>query len=254
MNYKPYPENFWTQIQTQLNALKEKNLNHPQNKLIAAFDADGTLWDVDAGENFFQYQIDHKLVELPSNPFDYYYDLKKINNNPENAFLWLAQINKGQNEATVKNWGEKAFKTIQPNPIFSEQKKLIDLLHQNSVEVFVVTASVKWAIEYGASLFGIDANHVIGVETVVKNQIITDEAILPITYKKGKADALLKKTNGQRPFLASGNTMGDYELLECATELRLAVSAASADDSIYRTEIELQQNAKNNNWLSHRFI
>ena len=60
MNYQPYPENYWTQIEKNIAELKNS-----QKKLVAAFDADGTLWDADLGENFFQYQIDHKLVELP---------------------------------------------------------------------------------------------------------------------------------------------------------------------------------------------
>ena len=61
MNYKNFPGEYWSQIESAIVELKSKNL-----KLIAAFDADGTLWDVDLGENFFQYQIDNKQVPLPS--------------------------------------------------------------------------------------------------------------------------------------------------------------------------------------------
>jgi hypothetical protein len=48
--------------------------------------------------------------------------------------------------------------------------------------------------------------------------------------------------------------MGDFNLLESATHLRLAVSAASRDDKIFKTEAELAQNATDKGWLHHRFI
>ena len=249
MNYKPYPPEFWTQIQHAID--RQKVSGQP---LIAAFDADGTLWDADLGENFFQYQIDHKCVALPENPFDYYLDLKKVNNDPRSAFLWLAQINKGQNLDQIRTWAKKAFEEIQPNPIFTEQRKLVDLLKQNQVKIYIVTASIKWAVEPGALALGIPAENVIGIETQVENNIISDLGILPLTYRAGKVEALFKHTANQAPFLASGNTMGDFELLKSATDVQLVVSAASHDDRNYRTEMELLSHAQQNKWLGHRFI
>jgi phosphoserine phosphatase len=251
MNYKPYTEKDWSFIESQLKLAKASSTSQHQ-KIIAAFDADGTLWDCDVGENFFQYQIDQKKVTLPPSPFEYYKKLKQ--KNPETAFMWLAQINKGVPYTETQSWGKSAYTSIIPNPVFDQQKKLINYLQQNDVEIFVVTASVKVAVEYGASLFGIDADHVLGVQTKIENGIITDQPLFPVTYKQGKVDALLQKTEGQLPFICSGNTMGDFELLNIATQIRLAVSAASADDPIYRTEMELQSIAKKNNWLAHRFI
>ncbi len=251
MNYKPYSENIWSFIESEVDrALKQKKTD----KLIAAFDADGTLWDCDLGENYFRYQIDHQLVPLPNDPFNYYLQLKEKNNDPRDAFIWLAQISEGVNLAVTEQWSELAFKEIQPSPLFSEQKKLIQFLFSKNIEIFIVTASVKQAVIYGASLFGIDSNHVIGVETEIVNNIITNKPVYPVTYRQGKVEALLKKTNGEMPFLASGNTMGDFELLQSATHVKLAVSAAAADDKIYRTEMELQSNAKKFDWLNHRFI
>ncbi len=48
--------------------------------------------------------------------------------------------------------------------------------------------------------------------------------------------------------------MGDFDLLTSATHLRLAVSAASRDDRIFRTENDLKDQALNNEWMYHRFI
>jgi len=249
MNYKNFSTDIWNQIESTVNRLKKQN-----QKLIAAFDADGTLWDTDLGENFFQYQIDNHQCKFPQNPFDHYLEMKKINNDPRSAYVWLAQINAGHKLETVQKWAQDAFNTIQPRPIFSEQKKLIDYLKENGVDIYIVTASIKWAVEPGALALGLTVDQVIGVSTKVVDGVITDTPILPITYKQGKVDALLSISQQIKPFLASGNTMGDFELLQSATDLRLAVSAASRDDKLFKTEFELQQKAIENNWLSHRFI
>lgn len=249
MNYQPFPKEFWTLIQNTIDSYRHKG-----QKLIAAFDADGTLWDTDLGENFFQYQIDHKLVELPQDPLNYYYDLKKINHDPRMAFMWLAQINKNKNIDEVRQWAQKAFKSIKPNPIFNEQKKLIELFKENNVDTYIVTASITWAVEPGALAIGIPVENIIGVETEIKNGIITDRSRLPVTYKQGKIEALLQKTQHVPPFFCSGNTMGDWELLNGASAIRLAVSAASHDDVLYKTESELISQARQKNWLTHRFI
>lgn len=249
MNYKSFPDEYWTQIKDTVTKLKDSN-----TPMVAAFDADGTLWDTDLGENFFQYQIDEKSVPLPEDPWKHYMDLKKINNDPRDAYVWLAQINAGRSLSEVRNWSQQAFERIQPNPIFSEQKKLIDFLLSNSVQIYIVTASIKWAVEPGARALGLTNDHVVGVETVVENDIITAEKILPITYRQGKIEALLKKTGNIKPFLSAGNTIGDYELLDASTHLKLAVSAASRDDRLFKGENDLQTMAIEKNWWRHRFI
>jgi len=249
MNYKNFPDEYWSTIASTIADLKNK-----KRPLIAAFDADGTLWDTDLGENFFQHQIDNKQVALPRDPWAHYIELKKINDNPRNAYAWLAQINTGQKLTDVQDWAQRAFDKITPQPIFSEQKKLIEILLKNGVQVYIVTASIKWAVEPGAKALGLSSDCVIGVETLVVNGIITEETRHPITYRQGKVAALMEKTGNLRPFLCAGNSIGDYELLLCATNIQLAVSAASRDDKLFKSEYELFTKAETHNWWKHRFI
>jgi phosphoserine phosphatase len=247
MKYKDYSSDIWATINNTLDqVLKE------QDQPIAAFDADGTLWDIDLGETFFHYQIDNKLVTLPPSPFEHYENMKA--KDPREAYLWLAQICQGKSLEEVRQWAKSAVKYAAPVPVLTEQKKLIELLLSKGVQVYVITASIKWAVEGGADLVGLGYDNIIGVETDVQNGIITDKQKGVITYRQGKVEALLAKTGGKLPFLASGNTMGDFNLLESATHLRLAVSAASRDDKIFKTEKELADNAEQKGWLHHRFI
>lgn len=249
MHYKPFPDAYWQKIESALKEVKARG-----EPLFAAFDADGTLWDTDLGENFFHYQIEQKQVDLPADPWNHYLDLKTVNNDPRPAYMWLAQINKSKPIDQVKAWAQEAFNLVQPNPIFSEQLKLIHFLKSNGVKVYVVTASIKWAVEPGARALGLTDEDVIGVETEVQNGVVTDIPIYPVTYRLGKTEALMKRTNKQRPFLCSGNTIGDLELLLSATHVQLAVSAASRDDRLFRNETELLQKAHEFGWMGHRFV
>ena len=249
MNYKSFPSEYWQQIEATIVALKSE-----KSELIAAFDADGTLWDTDLGENFFQYQIDNRHIPLPPDPWNHYFEMKKIANDPRSAYVWLAQLNRGIQETELEKWAQQAFNKIVPKPIFAEQKKLIALFLKHSVRVYIVTASIKWAVVPGAIALGLTAEHVIGVETKVEGGSITDIPVLPITYRQGKVEALLLKTGNVKPFFCAGNTIGDLELLQSATHIRLAVSAAARDDKMFRSENELLTKAVENNWWSHRFI
>lgn len=249
MNYKSFPLEYWQQIEATIVALKSEN-----SELVAAFDADGTLWDTDLGENFFQYQIDNRQIPLPPDPWNHYFEMKKIANDPRSAYVWLAQVNRGIQEIELQRWAHQAFNKIEPKPIFAEQKKLIELFLKHEVRVYIVTASIKWAVVPGAIALGLTADHVIGVETKVEGGSITDIPVLPITYRQGKVEALLLKTGNIKPFFCAGNTIGDFELLQAATHIRLAVSAAARDDKMFRSENELMTKAIENNWWSHRFI
>ncbi|WP_295902065.1 HAD family hydrolase [uncultured Bdellovibrio sp.] len=248
MKYKDYSTDIWNRLNTTLDQVLKED-----SSPVAAFDADGTLWDIDLGETFFHYQIDNKLVSLPPHPWETYESMKA--ENPQKAYLWLAQICRGVKLEQVHQWAVEAVKGQSPLPVFLEQKKLIDLFLSRGVQVYVVTASVKWAVEPGAEILGLKKDNVIGVETRLDNSgEITELQKGLITYRQGKVDALLEKTKGKLPFFASGNTMGDYHLLQTATHLSLAVSAASRDDKLFKTEYELQQNAEKFGWLAHRFV
>lgn len=247
MKYKDYSTDTWKRINTTLDlVLKEDSAP------VAAFDADGTLWDTDLGETFFHHQIDNQLVNLPSEPWEHYQSMKA--EDPAKAYLWLAQICQGQKLEQIHSWAIEAVKGHFPLPVFTEQKKLIDLFLSKGVRIYVVTASVKWAVEPGAEMLGLKKEDVIGIETLIEGGVITEKQKGLITYRQGKVDALLERTAGKKPFFASGNTMGDFQLLQAATHLSLAVSAASRDDKLFKTEKELQENAEKFEWLSHRFI
>jgi len=225
-----------------------KNTENP----IAAFDADGTLWPTDMGEIFFRYQIQNKLVPLPDNPWDHY--IKLHDKKPKEAYLWLAQINKGQSLDTVRGWAQAAVDAKPNFEIFAEQKQIIDLFHEHNVPVYIVTASVKWAVEPAAKKFNIPFDNVVGIVTELDNNIVTDKQGGPITYREGKVKALLEHTNNAMPFFASGNTMGDISLVESATHHRLTIRSADKSNSNFDSEESLKEISDKNNWFQYNYL
>ncbi len=249
--YKDFPKAVWDKIYETV----EQACKDSPNRLIAAFDADGTLWNNDAGNAFFNYEIDNKLIPLPEKPWDYVYSLKA--QSAISAFLWLAQVHKGVPVQTVKEWALDSFRK-QNFEYFPAIKKLISFLKSKNFEIYVVTASVKWAVEPCVKDLGIDADHVLGFQTEVHNGIITDIQAGAPTYRAGKAEALLEKTGGIKPTIACGNTMGDFWMLDIST-LPLTVRSLSddiqfQDSTINQQEEALYQEALKKGWITHNFV
>jgi phosphoserine phosphatase len=250
MKYKSFSAPLWSQIKEAL----DQELAEMQTPPVAAFDADGTLWNTDLGEHFFRWQIENRVLQnLPEDPWKYYRHWKN-SGDPRPAYLWLAQINQGHSLDEIQEWAEAALKTIDPFPLFDDQKKLIDLFLSKNVQIYVITASVKWAVEPGAKRLGLPAENVLGVATQIKGGLITTEQEAgAITYRDGKMRALLEKTKGIQPFFACGNTMGDYDLLNGASLVSLAVGAAKEGEELFKTEEQLRQESRRHGWLIHQF-
>jgi phosphoserine phosphatase len=252
MKFKEYSLDVWKKIDTAIADAKKID-----PKPIAAFDADGTLWNTDLGEMFFKYKISNNLVPLSVNPWQHYHELKKKNNDPREAYLWLAQVMKGQKLSTVQTWATQCIQSHSPLPIFPEQQKLIQKLLAANVQIYIVTASVKWAVEPGAKVLGLENDNVIGITTEVTDGIVSENPSGIITYRQGKADAILQATGGKKPFLASGNSIGDFELLKCATHLKLCVSAATMEQAeLLASEkklFDLAATQQSDQWVLHYF-
>lgn len=248
---KKYPQPF---PQSKLNKILEDLEKHrPKGRAVAAFDADGTLWDTDLGEMLFGYQVDNKVVPLPEDPWGHYNYLKDEVSHPE-AYLWLAQINNGVALTKVREWAEKAVAAHSPLPVFEEQKRILQKLKELEVEVYIVTASITWAVEPGARRLGLREDQVIGIETEVQNGIVTDKQKGVITYREGKAAAILARTGGVAPYFCAGNTEGDKWLLECSSALRLVMSANPESNENFATETRMIALAKERGWFHHRFL
>jgi hypothetical protein len=245
---------FSPQLWDAIDAAIARAKSEIRGPLIAAFDADNTLWDSDAGETFFDWQIHNSGLDLPPDPWAHYKALKKPD--PRVGYVWLAQISAGIPLTQVRSWAAECLREKSPWPVYESQIKFVSKLKDAGFEVFIVTASIKWAVEPFASLVGVDFDHVIGIETEVAGGIVTDKPVLPMTWREGKASGLLTRTGGIAPAIACGNTYGDSFLLQAATHFRLAVSTqpeSSRGSGLWEEEEKLRVEAQAKSWPIHRF-
>lgn len=228
--------------------LKEIRKRRPKGRAVAAFDADGTLWNTDLGEALFQYQIQNKLVPLPPDPFEHYHRMKD-EVSKRAAYLWLAQINKGVPIATVRGWAKKAVDAMQPIPFFKEQQAIFKCLQELEVEIYIVTASIQWAVAPAAPLLGLAEDAVLGIETEVVDGIVTEKQKGLLTFREGKINALLERTQGLKPFFSAGNTEGDQFLLEGSSDMAMVVAAAPDGSENYISERKMVKMAEERGWF-----
>jgi phosphoserine phosphatase len=245
--FKPFSPEFKERLYSEIESLVAKSTG----PVYAAFDADGTLWDFDLGETFFHYQIQNSRLNLPRSPLQYYLDMKA--KNPQQAYLWLAQINQGKSIDQVRTWAEECVQKYGNLPIFPDVRELIEFLKSKNVIVYVVTASIKWAVEPGAKRLGIPFDQVLGVQTKIINGLVSDQQEGEITYRHGKPLALLNSNQGVDPILCAGNTTGDLQLLESSIGIKLALGSSGAGEDIHATESELANIAKERGWFYHKF-
>lgn len=243
-------------LSEEFNRLKQaiREVRPRHSRAIAAFDADGTLWNADLGEALFDYQVRNRLLKgLPADPWAHYEHLKaKVSH--EVAYIWLAQINEGLPLTQVQKWAQEAVDEMRPVPVFEEMKDVIAQLLDLGVEVYIVTASIKWAVEPGAELVGLKPENVIGIRTKVKNGLITRDQDGPITYRAGKVEGLRAVVGDVRPFFCAGNTEGDLPLLESATDLRLVVTANPPSNHNFPTEQRMLKLARERGWHSANYL
>ena len=231
-----------------------KAMDENPGPYYAAFDADGTLWDSDLGEQFFQYQIDHcDLDSLSSvDPWEYYETTKHVD--PIKAYLWLAQISKGASLEQVRTWAKESVETYGAR-VFESQKNMISWLQAQGVEVFIVTASIQWAVEPAGMLAGVPFENVLGIQTRIDEKgLVTDEQFGPITWRDGKAKAILARTKGVPPIFCSGNTLGDISLIETSVGAKLCVQTQLKENGLFDEESKLFEHAQKNKWPIHHFF
>ncbi len=218
--------------------------SHPK----AAFDADGTLWPTDVGRDFFHYQIKKALLRkkyaCPQTEFDQIKEKQGM----RASLIWLASSLAGFPIVQVRSW---VLDFLADNPLkpFLFQRQLIDWLHEKNVSVFVVSSSLKWVLDSAVQVYGIPKERVIGVETVIKDQIITDHLVSPPPIQAEKVKALQSQAEGGELIFSAGNTLSDQKLLEESKGISFVVATAKNGQRNYDSERNLLQLAKQKSWF-----
>jgi phosphoserine phosphatase len=106
----------------------------------------------------------------------------------------------------------------------AEMRDLISAMRNSGWDIFVITASPQWEVEAFAERYSIAPQRVIGMRRSVVNGQITAEIEPPCSWGDGKLDAYQMFVTRERPpNFCAGDSIGDWTLLEWATDCALLV-------------------------------
>ena len=236
---------FSKEANLQLEEFLDKTKNETGRK-IAVFDGDGTVLG----------QTPHYLADEAM----YNYALEHPNQNPEVFQEMIKQSNvslpyvqnrvkyiAGLSLQEYRNLGEKYFNKYYSNKIYEPMQSLISTLKQNDFEIWIITASPEGMYQqFLSKALGIPITHIVGIKSIIKDGIITDEIIKPVPQDHGKKWAIESFVQGV-PLFVAGNSRGDKEMIEFSKGLKMIVNP---DEHIAADQKEsISDYAKRNKWL-----
>jgi phosphoserine phosphatase len=132
----------------------------------------------------------------------------------------------------------------------SEMRDLMYEMRAVGWQVYVITASPQWEIEAFAERYFVPPQNVIGMRRAVVDGRITAAIESPGSWGDGKLDAYSLFVNRQRaPNFCAGDSIGDWTLLEWATDCALLVEPTT--DSL--RDFAAWNQSIGENWLIQRF-
>jgi phosphatidylglycerophosphatase C len=180
--------------------------------VILAFDADGTLWTGDVGNDLFHALVARRAIRnaahdaLVQEASEFgiphandthavaqaLFDAHESGQYPEDrCFAMMAWTFAGMSLSEARSFANEV---IQENNLESRLHRFLDPVFawakQENIGLWVVSASPKWIVEMGVAMFGIPSEHVIGMMPVIDNGLILPKlAGFPI-YDTNKPRAL----------------------------------------------------------------
>jgi phosphoserine phosphatase len=124
----------------------------------------------------------------------------------------------------LRRMGERCFAELYPGKIFEPMRRLVQVLQAEGFEVWIVSASPE-ALYQGflSRELGIPITRVIGVKSVVRGGVVTDQIVPPVPQDAGKLEAIETFVQ-DTPLLVAGNSRGDREMILHARLLHLIVN------------------------------
>jgi phosphoserine phosphatase len=141
----------------------------------------------------------------------------------------------GKTPEEISIIGTDYFHSMYQNKFYPEMKELLANLEEYGFEVWVISASPEYLYQkFVAEELGIPVDRILGVKSIVKNGITTDDMVVPIPQDGGKAEVIQTYIKG-RPLFVGGNSRGDMEMMNESVGLKLIVNA---DNKKVRTKEE----------------
>lgn len=171
----------------------------------------------------------------------YYRHYQRAGRGP--TYQWVTQLLAGMRERTLSAWAQDTLAYELDTPvathtlqlegeptitwdvgieIYPEITRLMHAMKARGWEVWLVSASNRWAVEAVATHLDIPSKRVLAHDLEVQDGILTDTLLTPITFRQGKVDAIQRHI-GRQPVFAIGDSITDFEMLEHASHTRILI-------------------------------
>lgn len=202
-----------------------------KERKVAVFDFDGTLFGQVphylADEAVYQYASDHyqgKNDSLSRVKSDIINKLATGDNVGTDYVKRRIDFLSGLTVAEVENIGKRSFRDKYQLKIYPEMRELLSNLEDYGFEIWVLTASPELLYQgFAHESLGIPKDRILGVRSVIRNGVVTDEIVQPVPQDAGKADAIQTFIKAQ-PLFVGGNSRGDMEMMNESIGLKLIVN------------------------------
>jgi len=204
---------------------------------LAVFDCDGTLWAGDAGERFFDWELNRGVLapDVVRWARERYAEYKAGKVSEDDMCGEMVTLHKGLKEAEVLRLSKEFFEEKFVQNIFPEMRQLISELQDSGCDIWAVSSTNEWVIGEAMKHFGIPQGKILATSVEIENGIITDR-LIRVPSGIGKPKAILEVI-GRPPDAAFGNSRWDVEMLLIA---RYAVAVNPNPD--------LEQVARQRGW------
>lgn len=147
----------------------------------------------------------------------------------------------GMRTEEVEEMGYKCYLKSYQGKFYPEMKDLIENLKIYGFEVWILTASPEYLYQKFMSLeFGLSDINIVGAKSVIVEDRLTDEIVMPIPQDDGKANTIPTFIK-VRPLIVGGNSRGDMDMLDKSKGLKIVVNP---DDVTVRGKEDGQMSGK----------
>jgi phosphoserine phosphatase len=183
---------------------------------IAVFDCDGTLWQGDAGADFFYWEFDQGLLskEVADRALPRYRDYKAGHVDEETMCGEMVTLHAGIPEEELNSAARRFFQAEVLHRIFPEMQELTRRLREAGCELWAVSSTNEWVIRAGASHFGIPSAHILAACVHCEAGRATDR-LIRVPTDEGKAIVVREVIRGKIDAVF-GNSIHDAAMLELA--------------------------------------
>ncbi len=183
---------------------------------VAVFDCDGTLWSGDAGADFFYWEIERGIVsrDVAEWARASYKQYKAGKVSEERMCGEMVTMNHGVSCKLLRRAVREFFQEVVSPRVFPEMQELTRRLATSGCELWAVSSTNSWLVEYGARQFGIPRQHVLAACVEVEQGCASDRLVrVPTDELKAVAirDLIRKPVD-----VALGNSVHDQAMLELA--------------------------------------